>query len=179
MSSHELRSDVRSLVRSHFGAYRNFRTGILTPGAVAEVVMPPVVVGAASGAFAVGIGGPIAAALVVACAAAAAVFMFALLGISQSAMRWHEHSPEKGRKTSSSAMLLNNTAASCGYAAIVSAAAAIAFAVSAMSPTRIAQVAATTIALMLCAHMLMTAGMIMKRLFAITTATLNRIRGGV
>lgn len=179
MSSHELRSDVRSLVRSHFGAYRNFRTGILTPGAVAEVVMPPVVVGAASGAFAVGIGGPIAAALVVACAAAAAVFMFALLGISQSAMRWHEHSPEKGRETSSRATLLTETAASCGYAALIGTAAAIAFAVSAMNPTGITQTIATTIGLMLCAHMLITAGMIMKRLFSITTATLDRIRGGV
>lgn len=177
--SHELRANVSSLVRSHFRAYRNFRTGILTPGAVAEVVMPPLVVGAASGTFAVGIGGPVAAALIVACVAAAAVFMFALLSISQSAMRWHEHSPEKGRETSSSAMLLNDTAASCGYAALVSAAAAIAFAVSAMSAPGIAQVIATTIALMLCAHMLMTAGMIMKRLFAITTATLNHIRGGV
>jgi hypothetical protein len=108
-----------------------------------------------------------------------------MLNIAQRAMEWADSGPEADTITVSRANLLEELAANAGYAALVCLAALVAFTVAAVDSTvadpngdSLTGFIASVAGFALAGHLIVTLLMVMKRVYAVTVSSLDRVRSG-
>jgi hypothetical protein len=177
MPKGDAKFDPRRLIRTHFAAFVDARTGARrTRDFVSQVGIPLLAVGACS-YFEVRLPAGACVGLLTV-AGLFSAFMFGLLiQISDSAMAWEQTLPAKSPATSEHAQELLELAAHAGYGSLVSIATSAIF-VAASVTHNWALVVLAAIGIGLAIHLVFTMLMVMKRVFALTEGRLVRIRTG-
>ena len=160
-----MRSSPFRLIRGHYKSFEDPRDGKVRGRVAAEFVIPPMVAGALS--VLLGVKMPSGASVgLLTVAGLLSAFMFGVvLQVSERAMDWADSQPERSKANTEHALFLQEIAGNAGYAAVVSIATAIVFAIATVADKALL-IAATAVGIALFVHMVQLMILIMDRVYA-------------
>ncbi len=169
--------NLTAIIRNHYRTYADVRTGVpLWREYSVSVVFPLAVLGICLATH-VGLVGVVAVGLFVVSGIFGVSMFAAMVQMARRSTDWANSSPVPSKDTSFYATYLLELVASMGYAALVFILASAVFVVASTSSGWIGTVA-SSIGIAVGVHAVLVLLVIIKRLFAITQAQLNRARTG-